>query len=132
MRCALLAGAIVLGPALLAAQSPAQAGGADGSVISIATYALPAFDSAPADFSRELLRYADRSEYDSTRADRAFVHRHQMAHDREAQPETAVHPGRRGALGLAETIEDPRQEVRRDPSPGVADAEPRPIAHRAE
>ena len=73
MRCALLAGATVLGPALLAAQSPAQAGGADGSVISIATYALPVFDSAPADFSRELLRYADRSEYDSTRADRAFV-----------------------------------------------------------
>ncbi len=73
MRFALLAGAVILGPASLTAQSPTRPGGADGSVISIAAYALPAFDSAPVGFSRELLRYADRAEYDSTRADRAFV-----------------------------------------------------------
>jgi hypothetical protein len=47
------------------------------------------------------------------------VHLDEVAHDGQPQPEAAV-PTRRGVVGLAEGVEDVRQEVRINPLPGVA------------
>lgn len=57
-----------------AASLPAQTRGVpDGAVLAVAEYALPAFDGLAAEQRRELLRYSDRAEYDSARAEPAFV-----------------------------------------------------------
>ena len=58
------------GAATLPAQSRSTP---DGAVLDVAGYALPPFDSLTPDQRKELLRYSDRAEYDSARAERRYV-----------------------------------------------------------
>lgn len=46
--------------------------GAQGPLVGLAPYQAPAFDSLSREQSRELMRYSDRAEYDSARADAGF------------------------------------------------------------
>src|SRR4029078_10610672 len=60
----------------------------------------------------------------AARLDRSAVQVDQLLHDREPEPEPAE-AARRRRVGLAEAIEEMRQEVRADPDARIADLEHR-------
>src|SRR5205085_10786599 len=89
-------------------------------------FSSPATLSSPREFVRAGEREGDGERRAAplavaVRADCAAVHLREVAHDCEAESEAAVR-ARRRRVGLAEALEDVRQEAGADALPGVAHA----------